>query len=81
MRCLSGVFAASAANVNAELMLKRSQSLFQRTNHARSNAGGMPVHSHHSPERLKPEWMCDPAQQFVAPIVMNDSRADHCPKT
>jgi len=34
-RSLSGVFATSATNVNAELRLKRSQSALQRTNHAR----------------------------------------------
>ncbi len=75
------MFAPSATNVNAELMLKRSQSPLQRTNHARGYSGGMPVHSHHSAKRLKPEWMSQPAQNLVSTIMMNDGLGDHCAKT
>jgi hypothetical protein len=81
LRRLSGVFPASAANVNAEFTLNGSQSPLQRTNHARGYSRGMPVHSHHNSERLKPEWVGEPAQKLVATIMMNDGLSDHCAET
>jgi hypothetical protein len=36
----------------------------------------MPVHAHDGTERLKPEWMRQPAQQLVAAVVVNDGLAD-----
>ena len=44
--------------------------------HARRDAGGMPIHSHHGAERLEPEWMRQPAQKFVAAVVMHDGLRD-----
>jgi hypothetical protein len=41
----------------------------------------MPIHAHDGTKGLKPKWVCNPAQQFVAAIVMNDGLADNCPKT
>jgi hypothetical protein len=36
----------------------------------------MPIHAHHGAERLKPEWVRQPAQKFVAPVFVNDSFRD-----
>jgi len=58
--------------MDAEFTLKWSQSSFQSTNHARGDARGMPIHSHHAAERLKPEWVRQPAQKFVAPVLVNN---------
>src|SRR5665213_1264333 len=44
------MLAAPAANMNSEFLLKRSQSALQRSDHARGDACGMPVHAHHATE-------------------------------
>src|SRR5436190_20363620 len=74
------MLAASAADVNAELALKRRKAALQGADDAGGNAGGMPVHSHHRAERLKPERMRQPLQEFVAAVMMDDSLADNCAK-
>jgi hypothetical protein len=71
----------AATNVNAELMLDGSQPALQRTNHARGDSRGMPVHSHHRTKRLKPEWVGEPAQYLISTIMMNDGFGDHCAET
>src|SRR6266436_2657923 len=71
------MLAASAADVNAELALKRCKAALQGADDAGGNAGGMPVHSHHRAERLKPERMRQPLQEFVAAVMMDDSLADN----
>jgi hypothetical protein len=38
----------------------------------------MPVHAHHGTERLEPEWMRQAAQQFIAPVMVDDRLANHC---
>jgi hypothetical protein len=37
----------------------------------------MPVHAHHGAERLKPEWMGETPQQFVATVMMDDRLTDN----
>jgi hypothetical protein len=69
---------ASAADMQAELAFERRQTALQRSDDAGRDAGGMPVHSHHRAERLKPEWMRQTAQQLIAPVVMDD-RLDNDP--
>ena len=44
--------------------------------HAGGDARRVPVHPHHRAERLEPERMRQPAQQLVAPVVMDDRLAD-----
>src|SRR5690242_16338194 len=63
--------------MHAELFPKRREPALERTDHARSDTGRMPVHAHHSTERLEPEWMRQATQQLVAPVVMDDRLADH----
>src|SRR6266581_3836632 len=71
------MLAPSAADVNAKLAPKRRKTALQGADDAGGNAGGMPVHSHHRAERLKPEWMRQPLQEFVAAVMMDDSLADN----
>ena len=81
VRRLPRVFAAPAADMESELMAQRRKPAFERSDHARGNAGGMPIHSHHRAERLEPEWVGQAAQQLIAPVVMNDGLADHRAET
>jgi hypothetical protein len=74
---LARMLAAAAADVNAELAGKRLEATLQRADHARRDAGGVPVHAHHRAERLEPERVRKAAQQLVATIVMDDRLADH----
>jgi hypothetical protein len=37
----------------------------------------MPVHAHHGAERLEPERMRQPLQEFVTTIVMDDRLRDN----
>jgi hypothetical protein len=66
------MLAASTADMNAEFIVERRQSAFERSNNARCNARGMPVHAHDGTERLKPEGICESSQQLVPTIVMDD---------
>jgi hypothetical protein len=77
VRRLARVPAATAANVNAELMMQRLQPALERADHARRDARGMPVHAHDAAEGLEPEGMREPAQQLFAAVVMHDGLADH----
>jgi len=77
LRRLQGVLAAAAADMQAELAGKRRQPALERADHAGGDAGGVPVHAHHGAERLEPERMGEPAQQLVAPVMMDDRFAHH----
>ena len=68
--------AAAAADVNAKLARKRSESALECADRARGDARGMPVHSHDRAERLEPERICEAAQQLVAAVMMHDGLAD-----
>ncbi len=71
------MLAAAAADMDAELAGERAKAPLQRADHARGDAGGMPVHAHHGAEGLEPERMRQPAQEFLAAVVMHDRLADH----
>ena len=71
------MLAAPAADMEAEFALKRREPALEGAEHARGDAGGMPVHPHHRAERLEPERMREPAQELVAAVVMHDRLADH----
>ena len=49
---------------------------FKRADHAGGDAGGVPVHPHDGAERLKPERMRQPPQEFVAAVMMDDRLGD-----
>src|SRR5690242_14508341 len=38
----------------------------------------MPIHPHDSAKRLKPKWVCEPRQKFVAAIMRDDRLAYNC---
>ena len=71
LRRLARMLAAAAAHVNAELALQRREPALQCADHARRDAGRVPVHAHHGAERLEPERMREPPQQLLAPIVVH----------
>ena len=50
MRRLARVVAAAAADMDAEFPRQRCQTALQRSDDARGDTGGMPVHSHHRTE-------------------------------
>src|SRR6185369_7745166 len=64
--------AAAAADEDPELILYRSKTALERTHHARRDAGGVPVHSHHRAERLEPERMREAAEKLVAAVMMDN---------
>src|ERR1700693_663447 len=72
------MLAASTADMNAELIADWRQSTFERSNDARCNARGMPVHAHDGTERLKPEGIREASQQLVPTIVMGDGLRHDC---
>jgi hypothetical protein len=73
---LSRMPAASAADVNAQLARQRLQPAFERAEYAGGDAGGMPIHSHHSAEGLEPEGVRKAAQEFVTAVLMDDGFRD-----
>src|SRR5690606_37778062 len=75
-RCLARVLPAPAADVNAELVLDGLQAALQCADDARRDARGVPVHAHDGAEGLEPEGMREPAQEFVAAVVIHDGLAD-----
>ena len=76
LRRLPRMRAAAAADMEAEFARERREAALQRADHAGGDAGGMPVHAHDGAERLEPEGMRQPAQEFVAAIVMDDRLGD-----
>ena len=68
--------AAAAADVQAEFAVQRVKAALERPQQARGDSGGMPIHSHERAKRLKPERMRQAAEEFVAPVVVNDGFAE-----
>src|SRR3954454_16851958 len=63
--------------MDPKLVAERRKPALQRSDDARCDAGGMPVHAHHGAERLEAERVGEASQQLVAPVVMDDGFADH----
>lgn len=72
--------AAPATDMDAQFAGQWRQPTLERADHAGGNAGRMPVHAHDRTERLKPERVRKPPQQFIAPIAVHDRLAHHCAK-
>ena len=51
------MFAAAAADVQAEFAAQGVEAALKRPKHACRDAGGMPIHPHQRAKRLKPERM------------------------
>ena len=62
-------------------MLYRLQSPLERPDDACGNARGVPVHTHHRAEALKPERMREPPQELIAPVLVYDSFCNHAGKS
>src|SRR5689334_19871591 len=58
-RRVTGMTAATTADVQAELAGTIVEPTLQRAHHRRRDARGMPVHSHHGPIRLEPERIAE----------------------
>src|SRR6516164_3326118 len=77
MRGPTRVSAAAAAYMNTEFARERLETALERADDTRRDARGMPVHAHDGAERLKPERVRQPAQQFVTSVMVDDRLADH----
>ena len=66
------MLAAATAHMDAEFVREGSQAALEGADDAGGNAGRMPVHAHDGAERLEPERMRQPLQEFVAAVVVND---------
>ena len=62
----------AATNMNSQFALERRESALECAEDTGRDAGRMPVHAHDGAERLKPERMCEPAQHFLATIMVHD---------
>ncbi len=71
------MLAAPAADMETKLARHRGEAALERAEHAGGDAGGMPIHPHHRAERLKPEWMREAAEKFVAAVMLDDRCGDH----
>ena len=76
VRRLARMLAAAAADIDAELILQRSEPALQRADHRGGDARGMPVHSHHGAERLEPERMRQPLEKRMATVMMHNRLRD-----
>src|SRR5262245_60093549 len=61
--CLARLTSAAAADVNAQLAGPRIESTLERADDGRGDSGGMPVHTHHRAERLKPKRIAQPGEE------------------
>ncbi|MDB6166637.1 MAG: hypothetical protein JWQ83_1777 [Lacunisphaera sp.] len=73
----SGMLASAAADVDPQFVAEGRQPALQGADDAGRDARGMPVHAHDGTERLEPERMRQPGQQFFAPVMVDDGLADH----
>src|ERR1700720_2414184 len=70
------MLAAATAHMDAEFVGERSQAALEGADDAGGDAGRMPVHAHDGAERLEPERMRQPLQEFVAAIMVDDRLSD-----
>ena len=73
---LAGMLAATAADMDSQLSLQRAEPALQRADDAGRDARRVPVHAHHRAERLKPERVRQPLQEFVAAVMLHDRLCD-----
>ena len=67
---------ATTADVDAEFVRERPEPAFEGTDDAGGDSGRVPVHAHDCAERLEPEWMGQPLQEFVASVVVDNGLCD-----
>src|SRR5580700_2122967 len=66
----------ATAHIDAQLALDRREPPLQCPDYARGDSRGMPIHSHHRAEGLKPEGMREPAQELRSPVFEHDGFDD-----
>ena len=64
--------AATAADMDAELVRQRCQPPLEGAQDAGGDPRGVPVHSHDGAEGLEPERVGEAAQELVAAVVVDD---------
>jgi hypothetical protein len=78
---ISGLPAAAAAKINAELMGAGVHAALQRSHDGSSDSGRMPVHAHDAAERLEPERITQARQKLADTVlrdhVFGDGRSEH----
>ena len=67
---------APAADGDAQIGRARIEAAFQCAHHRGGDAGRMPVHPHHTTERLKPEWIADTSEKFGRSVGNDDVFCD-----
>src|SRR3954470_4864100 len=67
------MFSASAANVNAKLMRARIEAALEGTHDRCCDSGRVPVHAHHAAQRLEPERIAQPGEQFRRAVVVENT--------
>ena len=70
------MLAASAANVDAQLVRSGIEAALQRADDGSRDAGRMPVHAHHRTEGLKPERIAQAREQLGRTVVEKNAFAD-----
>jgi hypothetical protein len=75
-RRLARMSSAPSADMDAEFARQGLEAAFERADHARGDARGMPVHPHDRAEGLKPERVSETAQELVAAVSVDDRLAD-----
>ena len=69
VRGLAGVSPAAAADVDPELARKGREAALECADDAGGDARGVPVHSHHGPERLEPEGVVQESSPWRATLA------------
>ena len=75
-RGLAGMAAPAAADMEPQFARERAEPALERADHAGGDSRRMPVHAHDGAKRLEPERMRQPAQEFVAAVMMDDRLGD-----
>jgi hypothetical protein len=70
--------APPTANIKAQFAGPRIQAAFERSHDRGCDPRGMPVHPHHGAERLKPERVAQPREQFAGSVMIEDAFGDRC---
>src|ERR1700742_2760069 len=70
------MLATASAHMDAEFVREGPQAALEGADDAGGDAGRVPVHAHYGAERLEPERMRQPLQEFIAAVMVNDRLGD-----
>ena len=76
VRCLSGMLASAAADVDTKFIRERLQPALEGADDAGRDAGRVPIHPHDCTEGLEPERMRQPLKEFVSAVMVDDRLSD-----